>query len=131
MPFYNYWVPTSAAAEVPKFHACPASQNKELVDIASWRCPSQAKVTKKLYEFILRLNLYLKYLKILIALFLLINIAQNANSQAVSYYPFNSQLSICSIDRQIKMLFELSSMDDILETFPSQTEFYSNYNISN
>ena len=43
----------------------------------------------------------------------------------------NSQLSICSIDRQIKMLFELSSMDDILETFPSRTEFYSNYNVSN
>ncbi len=43
----------------------------------------------------------------------------------------NSQLSICSIDRQIKLLFALSSMDDILETFPSQTEFYSYYNISN
>jgi anti-anti-sigma factor len=43
----------------------------------------------------------------------------------------NSQLSICSIDRQIKMLFELSSMDDILETFSSPTEFYNNYNISN
>jgi anti-anti-sigma factor len=43
----------------------------------------------------------------------------------------NSQLSICSIDRQIKLLFELSSMDDILETFPSPTEFYSNYNIRN
>jgi anti-anti-sigma factor len=43
----------------------------------------------------------------------------------------HSQLSICSIDRQIKLLFELSSMDDILETFPSPTEFYSNYNISN
>jgi anti-anti-sigma factor len=43
----------------------------------------------------------------------------------------NSQLSICSIDRQIKLLFELSSMDDILETFPSPTEFYRNYNISN
>ena len=39
----------------------------------------------------------------------------------------NSQLSICSIDRQIKMLFELSSMDDIFEIFPSSREFYSNY----
>jgi anti-anti-sigma factor len=43
----------------------------------------------------------------------------------------NSQLSICSIDRQIKMLFELSSMDDIFEIFPSSIEFYSNYNINN
>jgi anti-sigma B factor antagonist len=43
----------------------------------------------------------------------------------------NSQLSICSIDRQIKILFELSSMDDIFEIFPSPTEFYSNYKIDN
>ncbi len=43
----------------------------------------------------------------------------------------NSQLSICSIDRQIKMLFELSSMDDIFEIFPSSREFYSNYSINN
>lgn len=43
----------------------------------------------------------------------------------------DSQLSICSIDRQIQLLFELSSMDDILETFPSPTEFYCNYNIRN
>jgi anti-anti-sigma factor len=43
----------------------------------------------------------------------------------------NSQLSICSINQQIEMLFELSSMDDVFETFPSPTEFYSNYNISN
>jgi two-component system, sensor histidine kinase and response regulator len=43
----------------------------------------------------------------------------------------NSQLSICSIDRQIKLLFELSSMDDIFEIFPSSTEFYNNYNIDN
>jgi anti-anti-sigma factor len=43
----------------------------------------------------------------------------------------NSQLSICSIDRQIKILFELSSMDDIFEIFPSPTEFYRNYNIDN
>jgi anti-anti-sigma factor len=41
----------------------------------------------------------------------------------------NSQLSICSIDRQIKILFELSSMDDIFEIFPSPAEFYSNYKI--
>jgi two-component system, sensor histidine kinase and response regulator len=43
----------------------------------------------------------------------------------------NSQLSICSIDRQIKILFELSSMDDIFEVFPSPTEFYNNYKIDN
>ncbi|WP_310482120.1 anti-sigma factor antagonist [Chamaesiphon sp. VAR_48_metabat_403] len=43
----------------------------------------------------------------------------------------NSQLSICSIDRQIKILFELSSMDDIFEIFPSPLEFYSNYKIDN
>ncbi|AFY92146.1 anti-sigma factor antagonist [Chamaesiphon minutus] len=43
----------------------------------------------------------------------------------------NSRLSICSINQQIEMLFELSSMYDIFETFPSSTEFYSNYNISN
>jgi anti-anti-sigma factor len=43
----------------------------------------------------------------------------------------NSQLSICSINQQIEMLFELSSMNDIFEIFPSSTEFYINYNISN
>ncbi len=42
----------------------------------------------------------------------------------------NSQLSICSINQQIKILFELSSINDIFETFPSPTEFYSNYNIT-
>ncbi|WP_373540668.1 anti-sigma factor antagonist [Chamaesiphon sp.] len=43
----------------------------------------------------------------------------------------NSQLSICSIDRQIKILFELSSMDEIFEIFPSPTEFYSTHKIDN
>ncbi len=43
----------------------------------------------------------------------------------------NSQLSICSIDRQIEMLFELSSMDDIFEIFPSPNEFYRTYNFTN
>jgi two-component system, sensor histidine kinase and response regulator len=43
----------------------------------------------------------------------------------------DSQLSICSIDRQIKLLFELSSMEDIFEIFPSSTEFYNNYQIDN
>ena len=50
---------------------------------------------------------------------------------AQKVHEVNSQLSICSIDRQIKMLFELSSMDDIFEIFPSSREFYSNYNINN
>lgn len=36
----------------------------------------------------------------------------------------NGQLSICSINQQIEMLFELSSMDDIFEIFPSSAEFY-------
>lgn len=40
----------------------------------------------------------------------------------------NGQLSICSIDRQIEMLFELSSMDDIFEIFPSSEDFYRNHN---
>jgi anti-anti-sigma factor len=39
----------------------------------------------------------------------------------------NGQLSICSINQQIEMLFELSSMDDIFEIFPSSEEFYRNY----
>lgn len=43
----------------------------------------------------------------------------------------NSQLSICSIERQIKILFELSSMDDIFEIFPSPKEFYNCYEIDN
>jgi anti-anti-sigma factor len=42
----------------------------------------------------------------------------------------NSQLSICSINQQIEMLFELSSMEDIFDIFPSSTEFYKNYNPS-
>jgi anti-anti-sigma factor len=40
----------------------------------------------------------------------------------------NGQLSICSINQQIEMLFELSSMDDIFEIFPSSEEFYRDYN---
>jgi two-component system, sensor histidine kinase and response regulator len=43
----------------------------------------------------------------------------------------NSQLSICSINGQIKMLFELSSMSDIFEIFPSSVEFYTTHNIDN
>jgi two-component system, sensor histidine kinase and response regulator len=43
----------------------------------------------------------------------------------------NSQLSICSINQQIEMLFELSSMDDIFDIFPSSTEFYRDYKSSN
>jgi two-component system, sensor histidine kinase and response regulator len=39
----------------------------------------------------------------------------------------NGQLSICSINQQIEMLFELSSMDDIFEIFPSSEDFYRNY----
>jgi anti-anti-sigma factor len=39
----------------------------------------------------------------------------------------SGQLSICSINQQIEMLFELSSMDDIFEIFPSAEEFYRNY----
>jgi anti-anti-sigma factor len=42
----------------------------------------------------------------------------------------NSQLSICSINEQIEMLFELSSMEDIFEIFASPTEFYNKYNLS-
>ncbi len=42
----------------------------------------------------------------------------------------NSQLSICSINQQIEMLFELSSMEDIFEVFPSPTEFYNSYDES-
>jgi anti-sigma B factor antagonist len=37
-------------------------------------------------------------------------------------------LSICSINQQIEMLFELSSMDDIFEIFTSSEDFYRNYN---
>ena len=40
----------------------------------------------------------------------------------------NGQLSICSINQQIEMLFELSSMDDIFEIFPSSEDFYRNHN---
>jgi anti-anti-sigma factor len=40
----------------------------------------------------------------------------------------NGQLSICSINQQIEMLFELSSMDDIFEIFTSSEDFYRNYN---
>lgn len=42
----------------------------------------------------------------------------------------DGKLSICSIDRQIEMLFALSSMDDIFEIYPSPTEFYSSYSLS-
>ena len=38
----------------------------------------------------------------------------------------NSKLAICSINEQIKMLFTLSSMDDIFEIYPSFAEFSNN-----
>jgi anti-anti-sigma factor len=43
----------------------------------------------------------------------------------------NSQLSICSIDRQIEMLFASSSMDNIFEIFPTKASFYTTHNLSN
>jgi anti-anti-sigma factor len=38
----------------------------------------------------------------------------------------NSKLAICSINKQIEMLFTLSSMDDIFEIYPSLNEFSAN-----
>lgn len=38
----------------------------------------------------------------------------------------DGKLSICSIDNQIKMLFTLSSMDDIFEIYDNSEEFYAN-----
>jgi anti-anti-sigma factor len=38
----------------------------------------------------------------------------------------NSKLAICSINKQIEMLFTLSSMDDIFEIYPSLAEFSAN-----
>ena len=36
------------------------------------------------------------------------------------------KLSICSIDNQIKMLFALSSMDDIFDIYANSEDFYAN-----
>jgi anti-anti-sigma regulatory factor len=35
----------------------------------------------------------------------------------------DSKLFICSVNEQIKMLFELTSMDRVFEIFPSREEF--------
>ena len=64
----------------------------------------------------------MKYLKILISLFLLINITQNAKSQAVSYYPFNSQLSISTNPTKVVWMdfrFQMNSILTSLNTEPA------------
>lgn len=35
----------------------------------------------------------------------------------------NIKMVLCSINEQVRILFELTSMDDVFEIFPSQTEF--------
>ena len=64
----------------------------------------------------------MKYLKILISLFLLINIVQNIKAQAVSYYPFNEQFSIATNPTKVIWLdvrFRVNSIFASLNTEPA------------
>ncbi|MBD2353847.1 STAS domain-containing protein [Tolypothrix sp. FACHB-123] len=36
----------------------------------------------------------------------------------------NRQLALCSINEQVRILFELTSMDKVFDIFPSQDEFH-------
>jgi hypothetical protein len=65
---------------------------------------------------------YMKYLKILIALSLLININHNSKAQAISYYPFNSQLSIATNPTKVVWMdfrFQMNSFISSLNTEPA------------
>jgi hypothetical protein len=65
---------------------------------------------------------FMKYLKSFMVIFLLINIYQNANSQSVSYYPFNSQLSIATNPTKnawMDFRFQMNSFISSLNTEPA------------
>jgi hypothetical protein len=64
----------------------------------------------------------MKQLFISFILFLLINITQNANAQAISYYPFNSQLSIATNPTKnvwMDFRFQMNSFTSSLNTEPA------------
>lgn len=64
----------------------------------------------------------MKHLRIVITLFLLANIVQKSNAQAVSYYPFNSQLSIATNPTKVVWMdfrFQMNSFISSLNTEPS------------
>jgi hypothetical protein len=64
----------------------------------------------------------MKYLKILIALFLLINLNYHSKAQAISYYPFNSQLSIATNPTKVVWMdfrFQMNSFTASLNTEPA------------
>ncbi len=64
----------------------------------------------------------MKQLKILIILFLLIDTYYNSKAQAVSYYPFNSQLSIATNPTKVIWMdfrFQMNSFTASLNTEPA------------
>jgi hypothetical protein len=65
---------------------------------------------------------FMKYLKKIIALFLLINVTYKSNAQSVSYYPFNSQLSIATNPTKVVWMdfrFQMNSFISSLNTEPA------------
>ena len=64
----------------------------------------------------------MKYLRILIAMFLLINITYNCNAQSISYYPFAEQLSIATNPTKVIWMdfrFRMNSIIASLNTEPA------------
>lgn len=64
----------------------------------------------------------MKPLLLIFTLFLLMNIAQKSKAQAISYYPFNSQLSIATNPTKVVWMdfrFQMNSFISSLNTEPS------------
>jgi hypothetical protein len=62
------------------------------------------------------------FLKLVISSFFLLNNLQNANAQAISYYPFNSQLSIATNPTKnvwMDFRFQMNSFTSSLNTEPA------------
>jgi hypothetical protein len=70
----------------------------------------------------IRINCFKKYLRTLAILFLLINISYHSKAQSISYYPFNSQLSIATNPTKVIWMdfrFQMNSYLASLNTEPT------------
>ena len=64
----------------------------------------------------------MRHLRIILILLLLINTSQKSNAQSVSYYPFNSQLSIATNPTKVVWMdfrFQMNSFTASLNTEPA------------
>jgi hypothetical protein len=70
----------------------------------------------------IRIDYFKKYLRVFAILFLLINITYHSKAQAISYYPFNSQLSIATNPTKVVWMdfrVQMNSFTSSLNTEPA------------